>query len=93
MRNAYARHPLSRAVPQGTASVGSVAQSVRELGEMLAAADALPVYYERLAELERLGAKAAQYVEQLRRLVDHEFADAMGAPVVDDDSWFEDGRG
>lgn len=47
-------------------SVGSLAQSIRELAEMLAAADRLQVYSERLLEVERLTLRVEDRVRGLR---------------------------
>jgi hypothetical protein len=75
----YARHPLAQVVAQGTPTIGSQAQSIRELGEMLVAADAYPVFSERLAECERLAVRIGSHLATLRGLIDAEHADAMGA--------------
>lgn len=73
----YARHPLARAVPQGAPTVGSLAHSLRELGEMIATADGLPVFGERLAEVERLADLVGERLHSLRALVSQEYLAAM----------------
>jgi hypothetical protein len=78
--NSYARHPLARAVPQGSPSVAAIARSLVELGEMVVKADEFPSFNERLSELERLGGRLAEQTESLRRLVDREWMDALGVP-------------
>lgn len=73
------RHPLLRAVPQGDPTIGALAQSIRELGEMMQVADAHPIYSERLAELERLAGVVGIRLATLRGLIDAEYMDACGA--------------
>lgn len=74
----YAQHPLSRAVPQGEPTIASLAVSIRELGEMISAADGLPVFGERLAEVERLADLVGERLASLRGLVSTEYLEAMG---------------
>lgn len=69
----YVRHPLSRVVEQGEPSIGSLAQSIRELGEMLVDAEQHPDFRTRLAEVERLNDRVADHVAAVRALVTREY--------------------
>ena len=91
----YARHPLSHAVPQGAPSTGAMAQSIRELAEMMQAADGHHDFRERLAELDRLAGLVGLRLATLRGLIDAEHADASGASGASMAAaeWFEGGLG
>ena len=75
-RDVYARHPLARVVPQGEPTVASLAQSIRELGEMLAKADQHPDFRARVIEVERLHARLADRCAALYDVICGEYADA-----------------
>ena len=75
----YRRHPLRQVVDVGEASMGACAQSIRELGEMMQAAERHPDHRTRLDELERLAGRVGWQVRTLRRLLLAEYANAMGA--------------
>lgn len=78
-RSSYARHPLARVLAQGAPTTGSVARSIREIGDMLVTADGQPEFRHRLADLERLSGLLGEYHGRLRKLIDGEYADACGA--------------
>jgi uncharacterized protein Yka (UPF0111/DUF47 family) len=59
------------------ATIASNAQSIRELGEMLATAEQHPDYRTRLAEVERLTDRISDRVAMVRALVTREYEEAM----------------
>lgn len=60
------------------ATIGSCAVSIRELGEMMQAADRHPDHRERLAELERLTDRIQARLSTVKDLVVAEYLDQMG---------------
>lgn len=59
-------------------TIASCAQSIRELGEMLAVAEQHEDPRARLAEVERLSDKVRDRVAAIRNLVSDEYLEAMG---------------
>ena len=59
------------------ATIASNAQSIRELGEMLAVAEQHPDFRARLAEVERLTDLVADRVGSIRNLVSAEYLEMM----------------
>lgn len=80
-REVYVRHPLAAVVPQGTPTIGSLSQSIRELGEMLQVADRHPDFNGRLVEVERLADRIGERVASLRAVIRAEYLDASGGAL------------
>jgi hypothetical protein len=59
-------------------TVAACAQSIRELGEMLAVADRHPDLRARLEEVERLNERVRDRVAAIRNLISAEYAEVMG---------------
>jgi hypothetical protein len=77
-RDVYSRHPLSQAVPQGEPTIGSIAQSIRELGEMLTRADQHPDFRTRLEEIENVVDRVSNRVAAARAIVTREYEGMLG---------------
>jgi hypothetical protein len=58
-------------------TIAAGAQSIRELGEMLAVAEQCPDFRSRLAEVERLTDLVADRVASIRSLVSAEYLEMM----------------